>query len=191
MRRDMELVIPFQTGLSRKCQFVREDLEIRKLARSKRSDNGNIGGVAPTGHQNAPDTRRIVPSIEGVPAPKIHLKPGTKIHWIGFRRHTNVSEVTSAVARRHIHAAAERNRDVREVSADAPTFGMRLPRRLGRARVLVSEREVVVDVISNCLDQWPSLSHISKLGPSQFDKEIRLAISTAEQINQCFNWQLF
>ena len=77
---------------------------------------------------------------------------------------------------------------MREVPANAPTFDMCLPCCLGWVCVLIPEPEVVMDVVANCLDQRPSLLHVSELGPSELNETVRLAIPAAEQLYQRFNW---
>ena len=58
--------------------------------------------------------------VEGVPAAaEIDLEPGAEIHRLRLGRHADVAEIAGAVARRDVHAAAQRDREVREVAAHA------------------------------------------------------------------------
>jgi len=54
-----------------------------------------------------------------------------------------VAEIACAVSRGNVHAAAERDGKMRVVAADALALAEYLPRRHGRARMLVTERDVV------------------------------------------------
>src|SRR5215212_8330332 len=80
----------------------------------------DIGGVAPLPYQHAPDARHVVARIEGVPAAaEIGLEPAGEIARPIRRRSPHVAKVSGAIARRNIHAAAERNCEVGIITADA------------------------------------------------------------------------
>ena len=81
----------------------------------------------------------------------VGLEPSGEVHRAVRRRHADVAEVAGAVARRDVHAAAERDGQMREVAADALALVEGLPRRLGRARVLRSRSDVAVDVVADRL----------------------------------------
>ena len=123
--------------------------------------------------------------IERVPAAaEIDFEPGAEIHRGILGRHADVAEIAGAVARRNVHAAAQRDGEVGEVPANAAPLVMGIPRRSGPARVLVTEPHAVVDVIADRLNQRPSLADFAESGPCETDQAIRLAITAAEQINQ-------
>ena len=86
---------------------------------------------------------------------------------IGARigRHADVAEITGAVARRDVHAAAQRDREVGEVAADAAPLGMRIPGGLGRAGMLVAEFDAIMDVIADRLHQRPALRNLPEQRP--------------------------
>src|SRR5262249_26233713 len=78
----------------------------------------DVGSVAPSGHHDATDTRNVVPSIESMPAAaKIDLKPGAEVHRLGLGRNADVTKIPSAIARRNVHAAAQRDRQMGKVAA--------------------------------------------------------------------------
>ena len=78
-----------------------------------------------------------------------------------------------------------------EVPTNALTFRMCIPRRLARVRVFIPKREVGVYVIANSLNERPSLRDLTESGPGELRETIRLAIPTAEQINERFDGKLF
>src|SRR6516164_4990132 len=172
--------------------LVRNDLEARERTRSEGSNDCHIGGIATARHQNAPDTRRVVASIERVPAPaEIDLKPGAEIHRIRIGRHANVAKITGAIARRNVHAAAQGDCEMGKISTDATAFHMCIPRRLGRIRMLIAECKVAVYVVANSLNERPSLPHIAKFGPGEVHETIRLAIPAAKEIDERLDRELF
>src|ERR1700683_459652 len=119
--------------------------------------------------------------IERVPAiAEINLEPGGEIHRRLVRRHADVAEIAGAIARRDVHAAAERNGEMGKVAADAAALLVRLPGAFGRARVRVAELDVAVDVIANRLHQRPALGRGAEFGPRQLDEAIGFAVPAAE-----------
>ncbi len=62
-------------------------------------------------------------------------------------------------------------------------FVEHLPRRHGRPRVLVAERDVVVNKVANCLDLCPTRRRFLEQLPCDIGKPIGLAIAAAEQID--------
>src|SRR4030095_2153088 len=114
--------------------------------------DGNIGGVASPGHQDAPDPGSVVPCIECVPLPgEIDFEPGAEIHRRRIRRNTDIAEIARAVARWNIHASAERDGKVREIAAHAEALVVSVPCGPRGARVLVSEDKPLVAVIAGGL----------------------------------------
>src|SRR6202044_3938762 len=106
--------------------LVGDHLESRECARAERSYDCDVGGVAPSCHQDPSDARVVVARIEGVPTiPKIDFEPGAEVHWRVVGGHADIAEIAGAVARWHVHAAAQRDREVGEVPAYAPLLGVR------------------------------------------------------------------
>src|SRR5208282_341219 len=101
-----------------------------------------------------------------------------------------VAEIAGAIARRNIHTAAERDREMGEVAAHAAALGMRVPGGFGRAGVLVAEFDAVVDVVADRLHQRPAFCDIAELGPRDLYETIGFAVTAAEQIDQRLDREL-
>src|SRR6185295_19649373 len=92
--------------------------------------------------------------------------------------------IAGAIARRDIHAAAERDGERGIVAADALAFLISLPRRLAGARMLISERDMTVHEIADRLDPRPARRRFLEQLPGNFRKPVGLAITAAEQMHQ-------
>src|SRR5215213_9064236 len=137
--------------------LVGPDLEAGQCVWPEGLGDRHIGSVAPLRDQDAADPRHVVARIEGAPVPaEIGFEPAGEIAYgPGFRR-TDVAEIAGAIARRNVHAAAERDGEMGVIAADALAFRVSLPRRPGGARVLVSEGDVTVDEVANRLNSGPA-----------------------------------
>src|SRR6202022_1256696 len=109
-----------------------------------------VGGIAALRDQHAADSRLVVAGIERMPAAaEIGLEPAGEIaHRPGLRR-ADVAEIAGAIARRYVHAAAERDGQMRIVPAHALALVEGLPGRLRGAGVLVAECDVTMDEIAD------------------------------------------
>src|SRR5689334_21106871 len=95
--------------------------------------------------------------VERVPlAADIGFEPGREIHRSVRDRHPDIAEIAGAIASRDVHAAAERDRQVSKVPADAGAIAVSFPRCPGGARVFVAEDNVLVNVIADGLDTGPA-----------------------------------
>src|SRR5580765_8015198 len=102
---------------------IRPDSETLQIGVPKRRCERDIDRIAAAGHENASDARCVEARVEGVPLMiEINFKPRAEIHCGRHRRNANVTEISSAIARRHSHAAAERYRQMREIPAHARAF---------------------------------------------------------------------
>ena len=129
-------------------ELLSDHLESRECARAERGHDRDVGGVAPARHQDATDAPLVVTGIERVPAATdIGFEPAAEIHRRILGWHADVPQIAGAVARRNIHAAAQRDRKVGKVAAHAASLGMGVPCCFGRARVLVTERDAIVDLV--------------------------------------------
>src|SRR6202035_4600717 len=109
--------------------FVGPDFKADERVRSERLGNGNVVGVAALGDQHRTDPRHVVAGVEGVPmATEIGLEPAGEITRGVGRRHADIAEIACAVSRGNIHAAAERDRKMRVVAADALALAEYFPR---------------------------------------------------------------
>src|SRR6187551_3086823 len=124
--------------------LVGPDAEALERAGAERGGDRDVGGVAPARDQDAPGARLVVAWIERVPgAAQVRLEPAGEVHGRVRRWQADVAEVARAVAGGDVQAAAERDRQVRVVAADALAIVEHVPRRLGRARVPVAEGDVL------------------------------------------------
>src|SRR6202034_895164 len=108
--------------------LVGVDLKTGERVEPERGRDRDVGRVAAARHQNAADARNVMARIERVPAiAEINLEPGGEIHRRLVRRDADVGEISGAIARRTVHAAAERDGEMGKVAADAAAFLVRLP----------------------------------------------------------------
>src|ERR1700733_1318968 len=162
--------------------FVGPHLEALEEARPEGRADGHVRGVPPSSKKHSSNSRRVVASIESVPpASQKCFEPARKVHRRVRCRHANVPQISRAVARRDIHATAERNREVSKVTADTRSLLIDLPGRLGRPREAVSKLDVMMDEVADGLDASPSGRTIGKELPSDRRKEIRFAVTTREK----------
>src|SRR6185436_13208232 len=136
--------------------LVGPDAEALERARAESGGDRDVG-VAPACDQDAPGAGLVVAWIEGVPgAAQVRLEPAGEVHRRVRRGQADVAEVARAVAGGDVQAAAERDRKMRVVAADALAIVEHVPRRLGRARVFVAEGDVLVDEVADRLHARPA-----------------------------------
>src|ERR1700730_12690401 len=136
--------------------LVRTDLETDQRVGAEGVGDRHVSCIAPLSDQHAAYSRHVVPRIECVPSPaKIGLEPAGEIHWAIGRWYADVPKVAGAIARRNVHAAAERDGEVRVVATHTLAFIEDLPGRHRWARMLVAEGDVVMDEIADRLDARP------------------------------------
>src|SRR5215212_1057505 len=70
------------------------------------------------------------------------------------------------------------------VAADPALLGIGLSGRAGRARVLITERDMVVNEVADRLHAWPAQRGGSEQPPSLVRQTIRFAIPAPEQEQQ-------
>src|ERR1035437_10199753 len=146
--------------------FIRPNFKALQSVLAERGGDGNIGRVAASRDEHSSNPGHVVPWIECVPgATEIDFNPRCKIHRTVRRQRPHVAQVAGAVTRRNIHAAAERDSQVREVATDARTLVERLPSCPGGARFLIVERDMVVDKIADCLNARPSRRGLTESRP--------------------------
>src|SRR5260370_6952253 len=109
------------------------------------------------------------------------FEPAGEIHRAVDRWNADVAQVSGAVPRGDIHAAAEGNRKVGVVTAHAVAFVERLAGRLGRSCILVAERDVSMDVVADRLDARPARWRLGKELPADIRQPVRLAIAAAPE----------
>src|SRR6202035_2755327 len=139
------------------ADFVCDDDEAFQRGGTERCRYRDIGRIAAAGDEDPAVTPVIVTCIERVPATvKKDLGPRGEIHWCGIPRNPDSAEITSAVSRGDIHAAAKRDRQVREVAANADPFLMPLGCGSVAAGVVVPEFDAIMDVVADRLNPLPT-----------------------------------
>ena len=129
---------------------------MERIHSESRADR-DICRVATTGDQHPADARDVVPSVKGVPlAADICFEPGCEIHRRVRGWHADIAQIAGAVSRRDVHAATERDGEVRIIPADAGAIAVSFPGGPGGARMLVPEGNVLVNVVADGLDAGPT-----------------------------------
>ena len=171
--------------------WIGPDLEVFHGMQAEGVADGDIGGIAAAGHQDASDARGIVARVEGEPlAAEIGFEPAGEIARSKGRLGADVAEVSGAVAGGNVHAAAEGDGQVGEVAADAAAFVERLPGRLGGIGELIAEDDVVVDEVADGLDARPAEGGMFEEIPGDVGEAIGFAIAAAEEENQDLGGQV-
>src|SRR5258706_7864040 len=90
--------------------FVGNHRELDKIGGAEGHADCGIRCVPPASHQDASYPRMLVPSIHRVPrAFQINLEPGAEIHRTGIGWNADIAKISRAVARRNVHATAQRD----------------------------------------------------------------------------------
>src|ERR1700760_4998097 len=127
----------------------------------------------------------IVPRVERIPLlTEKDLEPGAEVHRRRITRHSDIAEITGAVARRDVHAPAQCDREMREISAHADAFLVTFRRRAVASRMMVTKLEPVMDVIANSLHPLPTALKATELCPGKITQLLGIAVAAAEQIDQ-------
>src|ERR1700736_2396437 len=119
--------------------------------------NGDVARVASASDQHAPNAAAVMPRIERMPvSAKIRFEPGAEVHWIGISRNANIAQIARRIARGNIHAAAQGNREMRKIAANAHPLAKTLERGAIGASFHVIEAEMAMDEFANGLHPCPS-----------------------------------
>ncbi len=172
--------------------FLRENPEHFKRLFTEGHCDWDISCIAASPDQHASDTPTIVPCVKGIPPSlQIDLKPSAKVHRIGGRRHSDVSQVTRRVPSWNIQTAAERDRQMSEVAANPNALPKSFKRGAIGTSLLVIELKMPVDKIANGLDPFPSWSRIAKGQPGKIHQlAVNFAISAWQKKSQEGDGQL-
>src|ERR1700722_8537586 len=109
------------------------------------------------------DPRHVMAGIEGEPAPSHEgLEPGAEIHGRRIGGHADVAQIAGAVPRRNIEAAAEGDRQMREVAADAAPLREGPGRGPGGIRIRVAEGDMPVHEVTDGLHSAPARSRAAE-----------------------------
>ena len=91
--------------------------------------------------------------------------------------------IAGAIARRNIHAAAERDGEMRIIAANALALVEGFPRRLGCAGVLIAERDMTVNEVANRLNTGPPRPGLLEQLPGNVGQPVGLAVPAPEEVN--------
>jgi hypothetical protein len=116
--------------------FICPDAEPRQGSRAKGMGQRHVRGVAALRNEDTTDSGGVVAWIKGIPTvAEINFNPCGKIHRRVRPREADVSDVTSAIARRDVQATAEGNCKMRVVATNAAVFLVHFERRSGGRRL--------------------------------------------------------
>src|ERR1700737_1751873 len=116
----------------------------------------NVARRASTSDQDAPNPAAVMPRIEGMPlSAKIGFEPGAEIHWIGISRNANITQIARGVTRGDIHAAAQGDRKMGKIAADANPLEKTIDRLAIAGACQVIEAEMAMDEGANGLHLCP------------------------------------
>jgi hypothetical protein len=109
-----------------------------------------------------------MPRVKGMPMTAyVCFEPGAKIHGIRRRGNANVAKIPRDIAGWDIHAAAQSNSQMHEITADANPLAKGLQSGAISPRLLVVKSEMAMNKIANGLYSGPSRSRGSKPFPSE------------------------
>src|ERR1700680_2771838 len=169
------------------ADLVRPDLEAQQRVGTERIADCDVGRIAASRNEHPADPRHIVPRVEDAPAAaEIRLDPSGEIHWSIRRQDADVAEITGAIACRNVHAAAKCDGKVRIIAADAFPLVEGFKGRPSGTRVLVAERDMVVNKIADRLNSCPARRRMAKQVPSYLGQLVGLAIPAAQEKHQGF-----
>ena len=157
----------------------------REIGDAKGGRHRDVRGVTTAPHENAADSGMIVTRVHRVPTPiEKHLEPGAEIHRVDVDRNADVAEIASAIARGNVHAAAERNREMGEVAADADAFVHGIAGAAGWARVWITEADLRVNEIADRLHDARAAGQFSEPRPGEIGELVAVAIPARDQEQQ-------
>ena len=88
------------------------------------------------------------------------------------------------ITRRNIHAAAERDGEMREIAADAQPLLIGLIGGARGAGILIAKGQMIADKIANRLDPAPAARRRSEQLPGNIAELVGFAIAAAEHENE-------
>ena len=102
----------------------------------------------------------------------------------------DVAKITVGVARGDIHAAAEGDRQMGEVAADADPFAIGFIGRARVSRILITEGQMGMDEVADGLHARPARRRRSEHIPGDLAQLVCFAIATAKEVGETFIRQL-
>ena len=186
---------PNDSGDHRKeasCDFFGPDLERLQLIHAEGRCHGHIGGVASAGHEHPTNAGSVVTGVKGVPlAAQERFEPGAEVHRIRRQWHADVAQITGTVTGRNVQAAAEGDRQVHVIAADAHPLAIDLQRGPIVPGSLIVETNVVMNEVANSLDARPARLRARKQTPRDvLQFAVHFAIAASQQKLQNFLRQI-
>src|SRR5271163_427994 len=118
----------------------------------------------------------IVTRVHRVPTPiEEDLEPSAEIHRIDVDRNADVAEITGAIAGGNVHAAAECNREMGEVAADADAFAHGIAGATSWACVGIAEPDFRVNEIADRLHCPRAAWQLSEFRPGEIGEFVAIA----------------
>src|SRR6202035_1553038 len=112
------------------------------------------------------------------------LEPRAEIHRRRIGRYANITEITGAISRRNIEAAAERDREMCEVATDASLLRKGPRGASGAISILIAERDVLVNEIADRLHPAPARGGAAEQRPGPVHHQVGFTITAAEEVYQ-------
>src|SRR5579859_1585153 len=126
-----------------------------------------------------------MPGMEGEPpACEKHLEPGAEIHRRRIKGDPDVTEIAGAVARRDVHATAQRDGKMGEVAAHSDPLAKCTRSRAVIASGAVVEPDLVVHEVADGLNPAPSGRGRCKRPPRKIRQGLRVAVPAAKKIDE-------
>ncbi|MCY1307156.1 hypothetical protein D9M70_570590 [compost metagenome] len=113
---------------------------------------------------------------------KKDFEPRVEIHRRRMIALRDVGHVAVHIARRHVHAAAEGDRQMRIVAADADAILMGFERGAHCLGIAVAEDQALMHIVANRLHALPTGRHISEQSPRERTEPIRFAVTAGREI---------
>lgn len=171
-------------GLTQLLHLIRPDPEALQNMRAEGIDQRDIGGIVPPCHDNSADAGSVVAGVECVPlAIEPDFDPGAEIHRVDDGD-ADVAEMAVDIAGRDVEAAAEGQRQMGEVAADADTFLIGLKGGAGGAGLQIVKLDMVMDEIADGLHAAPAGDIIAEQVPGNLAQAVGFAVAAAVQKGQ-------
>jgi hypothetical protein len=161
--------------------FVGEHSELSQTGRSEACRNRDVCRVSSSRDDDATNSRMVVPRIERVPpVAKKDLKPRAEVHRGRISWHTDITEIACAIASGNVHAAAETNGQMGEVTAH--TNPLEVPFGSGPivSREMIAKLNMGVHVIADRLHATPPALNMTEKAPREIVQLLRIAITAPD-----------
>src|SRR5207248_1878572 len=134
------------------------------------------------------DAWDLVAGVEGIPlSAQVSLKPRAEIHRAGRYRHADVAQIAGAISSRDVQAAAEGDRQVHVIAADACPLSINPQGRSIGLRLRIIEADMLANEVADRFDSGPTGSGSTKERPGDvLQLAVHLAIAAGQQKQEDF-----